>query len=121
MNPRAIISDIDKRFKIKEGSTGEPTQYLGAAISKYYLEDGTWAWAMSSDTYIKAAITNIEGYLKARGGKKLKLKTSCILPSGWKLEIDVTDLLTEDDADYYQSQIGELRGTVELGRIDIAI
>jgi hypothetical protein len=119
MDPQAIITDIDNKFKIKEGSTGEPTQYSGAAISKYYLKDGTWAWAMSSDTYIKAAIANVEGFLKARGEKQLKSKTSCVLPSGWKPEIDVTDLLTESDAGYYQSQIGVLRWSVELGQIDI--
>jgi hypothetical protein len=101
-------------------STGKPTQYLGAAISKYYFEDGSWAWAMSSDTSIKAAVANIEGYLKTRGEKQLKLKTSCVLPSGWKLEIDVTDLLTDEDLGHYQSQIGVLQWAVKLGRIDVA-
>ena len=119
-DPKQIINDIDMKFKIKDGSTGEPTQYLGAAISKYNFDDGSWAWAMSSDTYIKAAIANVEGYLKARGEKQLKSKTSCALPSGWKPEIDVTDLLTDDDTGYYQSQIGVLRWAVELGRIDVA-
>jgi hypothetical protein len=42
-NPKIIISSIDKQFRIKEGLAGEPSQYLGAAISKYQLEDGTWA------------------------------------------------------------------------------
>jgi hypothetical protein len=118
--PKLIISSIDKHFKIKEGSDGEPTQYLGAAISKYQFEDGTWAWAMSSDTYIKSAINNIEAYLKKRNEKQLKTKTSCVLPSGWKPEVDVTDLLLDDDASFYQSQIGVLWWAVELGRIDVA-
>jgi hypothetical protein len=108
-DPKQIINDIDKKFKIKDGSTGELTQYLGAAISRYHFEDGSWAWAMSSDTYIKAAVANVEGYLKARGEKQLKSKTSCVLPSGRKPEIDVTDLLTDEDTRYYQSQIGVLR------------
>jgi hypothetical protein len=42
-DPKLIISSIDKQFKIKEGSNGEPSQYLGAAISKYQFKDGTWA------------------------------------------------------------------------------
>jgi hypothetical protein len=75
---------------------------------------------MSSDTYIKAAVANVEGYLKARGEKQLKSKTSCVLPSGWKPEIDVTDLLSDEDTGYHQSQIGVLRWAVELGRIDVA-
>ena len=74
---------------------------------------------MSSDTYIKGAIENIEIYLKQKG-ERLKTKTSCVLPSGWKPEIDTTDLLSDKDAGFYQSQIGVLRWTVELGRVDIA-
>ena len=119
-DPKAIINEIDKRFKIKEGSTGEPSQYLGAAISRYQLKDGSECWAMSSDTYIKSAIDNIEAYLKAKGQKQLKTKTSCVLPSSWKPEIDTTDLLSDKDIGFYQSQIGILRWAVELARIDIA-
>jgi hypothetical protein len=118
-DPKAIIAEIDKRFKIKEGSTGEPTQYLGATISKYDLADGTWAWAMSSDVYVKASIQNVETHLATKG-EKLKSKTSCVFPSGWKPELDVSNLLSDSDASYYQSQIGILRWAVELGRIDIA-
>jgi hypothetical protein len=75
---------------------------------------------MSSYTYIKSAIANIEAYLKKRNEKQLKTKTSCVMPSGWKPEMDVTDLLLDEDAAFYQSQIGVLRWAVELGRIDVA-
>jgi hypothetical protein len=118
-DPGEIISEIDKRFKIKDGSTGEPTQYLGAKISKYDLQDGSWAWAMSSDAYVKTALDNIGTYLKNKG-ERLKTKTSCVLPSGWRPECDTTDLLSDEEAGFYQSQIGILRWAVELGRIDIA-
>jgi hypothetical protein len=50
----------------------------------------------------------------------LKPKTVCVLPSGWKPELDTTDLLKDEDACFYQSQIGVLWWAVELGRIDIA-
>jgi hypothetical protein len=118
-DPATIIAEIDKRFKIKDGSTGEPKQYLGALISKYQLQDGSWAWAMSSDAYIKSALDNIQIYLNKKG-ERLKTKTSCVLPSGWKPELDTTDLLSDEEAGFYQSQIGILRWAVELGRIDIA-
>jgi hypothetical protein len=39
LNPKHIIDGINRKFKIKEGSTGEPTQYLGATIAKYQVED----------------------------------------------------------------------------------
>jgi Reverse transcriptase (RNA-dependent DNA polymerase) len=33
LDPKSIIDIIDGKFKIKEGSTGQPTQYLGASIT----------------------------------------------------------------------------------------
>jgi hypothetical protein len=35
--------------------------------------------------------------------------------------MDITPVLKEDDASYYQSQIGVLRWIVEIGRIDIVV
>ena len=119
LDPKAIIDKIDGKFKIKEGSTGQPTQYLGATIAKYQVEDGSWAWSMSSDQYVKASLENIKSYMVLRN-TFLKTKTACVLPSGWKPELDTTDLLADEDACFYQSQIGVLRWAVELGRIDIA-
>ena len=120
LNPKHIIDGINGKFKIKEGSTGEPTQYLGATIAKYQVDNGSWAWSMSSDQYVKGAIDNVQAYLQKKG-ERLKTKTACVLPSGWKLEIDTTDLLEDMDACFYQSQIGVLRWAVELGQIDIAV
>jgi Reverse transcriptase (RNA-dependent DNA polymerase) len=60
LDPKSIIDMINGKFKIKEGSTGQPTQYLGASITKYQVEDGSWAWTMSSDQYVKASLENIK-------------------------------------------------------------
>ena len=43
---------------------------------------------MSSESYVKAAIDNVEAWLKKRG-KTLKTKAACVFPSGWKPETDV--------------------------------
>ena len=74
---------------------------------------------MSSEDYCKAAVENVEIWLKKKG-EKLKTSTACVFPSGWKPETDITPELHETDANYYQQQIGVLRWMVELGRIDIA-
>jgi hypothetical protein len=74
---------------------------------------------MNLDQYIKASLENIKLYLVLRK-QFLKTKMACVLPSGWKPELDTTDLLEDEDACFYQSQIGVLRWAVELGRIDIA-
>jgi hypothetical protein len=118
LDPKSIINKIDGKFKIKEGSTGQPTHYLGATIAKYQVEDGSGAWSMSSDQYVKASLENIKLYLVLRK-QFLKIKTACVLPSGRRPELDTTDLLEDEDACFHQSQIGVLRWAVELGRIDI--
>ena len=73
---------------------------------------------MSSKGYVKAAIKNVEIWLEKKG-EKLKTKTVCVFPSGWKPKCDVTPLLNDEDASWFQQQIGVLRWMVELGRMDI--
>ena len=113
-----ILLHIDQHFKLKDGSVGIPDRYLGANIGKYTLADGTEAWYMSSEYYVKAAIKNVELWLEQKG-EKLKTKAACVFPSGWKPELDVTPLLADEEASYFHQQIGVLRWMVELGRIDI--
>ena len=91
LNPSEILDKIHSSFKLKPGSVKEPDQYLGAQISKFQLDDGTYAWALSSDGYVLAAIENVERWMKKRFPDhpkmhRLKDKTSCILPSNWKPE-----------------------------------
>ena len=47
-------------------------------------------------------------WLEKKGGK-LKTKAACVFPSGWKLELDVTPLLADEDASYFHQQIEVLR------------
>jgi hypothetical protein len=74
---------------------------------------------MSSHVYCLNVIANVEAWLEKRG-ERLSTKAACVFPSGWKPELDTTDELAEDDASWYQQQIGVLRWMVELGRVDIA-
>jgi len=37
MNPKAVLASIDTFFKLKQGSDGHPTKYLGADIAKYKI------------------------------------------------------------------------------------
>ena len=61
---------------------------------------------------------NVEEYLRNKG-EKLAAKAPTPLTSNYRLEIDITEELGEDEASYYQSLIGLLRWIVELGRVDI--
>jgi hypothetical protein len=46
-------------------------------------------------------------------------RASSVLPTGYRPELDTTAYCNDEDASYYQQQIGVLRWAVELGRIDI--
>jgi len=50
---------------------------------------------------------------------KLPKRAPTPMTTGYRPELDVTELLDPQTANYYQSLIGVLRWTVEIGRIDI--
>ena len=120
LKPRAILDVIDAHFKLKPDSIGKPTRYLGATISQHYLPDDPTKprWASGPDQYVKEALANVEAWLADRDAK-LKSKAPSVLPSGYRPELDVSELLPDEEASWYASQIGVLRWAVELGRIDI--
>lgn len=118
MNPRDILEKMDQHFLLKDGTIGSPKVYLGTLITKHRFENGDECWAMGSDQYVADAIKNVQTWLTNRG-LMLKSKVSSTLPSGYIPEMDSTPYLDDEDANYYQQQIGVLRWAVELGRIDI--
>ena len=73
---------------------------------------------MSSEKYVKEAIKNVRQWLECRD-KTLKSKASGVLPSGYRPELDTSPLCNDEEANYFQQQIGVLRWAVELGRVDI--
>ena len=119
LNPMEMAAQIETSYKLKDGSLKEPTQYLGANVGQFLLNNGQVYWYTSSEEYTKAALENVEKWLKEKGHRGLPTRTACVLLSKHKPELDVTDELTPDDASYYQQQIGILRWMVELGRIDV--
>ena len=113
------LETLDKYFQMKPGSIGDPDIYLGAKLRKVQLENGVWAWGMSPSKYIQEAVRNVEQHLKERNLPGLKKKAATPLPAGYIPELDLCEELNADDANYFQSQIGVLRWTVELGRVDM--
>jgi hypothetical protein len=114
------LNHLDQHFLLNKGSVGEPTTYLGADIHKFQLPDrpDKSRWAMSAATYVKNAVNNVSNYLSERG-LQLKSKAPTVLPSGYSPELDVSELCDDDEANYFQQQIGVLRWATELGRVDI--
>ena len=113
-----LLNSLDQHYLFKPESIGVPKTYLGAEISEFWLPDQPQKprWAMSSSKYVKEANRNVKTWLEVRG-KYLKTRASSVLPSGYRPELDTSAYCNDEDASYYQQQIGVLRWAVELGRI----
>jgi hypothetical protein len=118
-DPGMSLAQIDKYLKMKPGSIMEPTLYLGAKLKKTVMPNGVVAWGMSSIKYVKAAVQNVQEYLKKNGDRKLKKKVSATFEATYRSEIYESPMLVPEMTNYFQYQIGILRWYVELDRIDI--
>ncbi len=123
-HPNEFMTELSKRFTLKEGSVEEPTLYLGADVVKWYIaeseEPGKVRWALASTKYTKRAIADLEIELEAVG-KRLPTKVTTPLTSGYRPELDQSDDLNPERQNYYQGLIGVLRWITELGRLDILL
>jgi hypothetical protein len=59
---------LASRYTLKKGSVKEPDAYLGAEVKKWTIEGADnptkVRWAMSSDLYVKRAVTEVERELE---------------------------------------------------------
>jgi Reverse transcriptase (RNA-dependent DNA polymerase) len=119
-DPRSIMNRIGQSFSIKEGSDKEPDTYLGADVGKHQFDDDPVPkWTLGADKYVQNALNNVTSWLSDRGRKLVP--TKCVLPTGYRPEIDESPYVTEEEANFYSSQIGVLQWAVELCRVDIAM
>jgi hypothetical protein len=111
---------LQKFYRLKEGSIGKPSTYLGAQIREHHLPDnpGKRIWSMSADKYLKEALYNVENILR-QDNLALPTKVSTPLTSNYRPELDVSPILNASQHNLYQQLVGILRWAVELGRIDI--
>ena len=73
---------------------------------------------MSAEKYVKDAVRQVKEWL-AKRNQTLKSKAPSVLPSGYRPELNATELCNEDNASYFSLVIGILRWAMELGWIDI--
>ena len=116
----AALYELDHYFMMKKGSIGDPDMYLGSKLCQVQLDNGVWAWSISSSKYVQEAVKNVEPWLaKDCAGSKLKKRATAPWPIGYVSELDTTKELEPSKAQYYQSLIGVLHWMCELGRVDI--
>ena len=105
---KVLRDEIGKYFELKEESIGSPSIYLGGKMRKVTLDNGVEAWSFGSSQYVKAAVDNVESYLKERG-EKLVNRAKAPFTSNYRPEIDVSKELDPIGASYYMSLIGILQ------------
>ena len=55
-DPRQVLMQLDRYFKLKKESIGPPKIYLGAKASQVDLPNGVTAWALSASQYAQDAV-----------------------------------------------------------------
>ena len=63
-DPKSIMDYLASRYTLKPGSVQEPDTYLGSQISKFFIVGAENPekprWAMSSEKYVKQAVSEVE-------------------------------------------------------------
>ena len=122
-NATSIMREIGSVYKLKVIDwSKEPwdpqKRYLGADCGDYELSNGTKAWHMSSESYVKAAIKTVKSWLSEED-KQLTRIAKAPPSSRYQPELDVLDILGPDATNWFQNIIRILNWIVELGRVDI--
>jgi hypothetical protein len=120
-NAMSVLARLDKYFKMKPGSMGDPNIYLSATLKQMWLENGTRAWANSPAKYVWASVKNVQKYLKDLGFNKWNLPSKCSNPfaADYEPKMDESEILTAKLALWYALLIGMLRWTVEIGQVNV--
>ena len=126
-NPENAINHIGQMFRIKEGSVGFPSMYLGANVRKWQSQttagESVDCVAMGSTSYIKEAVRAVEERMKEHnlGYESKRYQKTPFTSSSYRPELDATDFCDTNLINFYQNMIGILRWACELGRLDILL
>ena len=109
----------------KKDTIKPPDFYLGTNVQR--LDTGRKeCWGLSSDKYVKEAISNVQKKLKEddfQFHKKLSSPGNAeqlFSSLQYRPELDTSTFCNEEQSTLFMNLIGVLRWIIELGRIDIA-
>lgn len=104
-----VLRQIDFYFRMKPGSIGDPDMYLGGKLRKTQLANGMDVWGLSSSKYVQEAVRNVEKFLAERKAwRKLPRCAATPFERDYWPETDESPELCQEDASFYQLQIGIL-------------
>jgi hypothetical protein len=123
--PHKVMAYLASQYTLKPGSVKEPNTYLGAQISKFYIDGAPDPekprWAMSSEAYVKQAVSDVELVELSSVDLCLPTRVTTPLSQGYQPELEQLRELDSKSGQYYQSLIGVLRWICKLGRVDILV
>ena len=91
------LNKIDKFFKMKAGSIGDPDINLGAKDKPMKMNNGVAAWAISPSKYVNEAVNNCEKWVQENmPGHKKGSRATNPFPRDYDPDLDTTDKLGED-------------------------
>ena len=108
------LSQIEKSFKIKEGSIGPPEVYLGAncQLNPSRIK-GVECWGMSAEQYCKEAVMNVKKKMRDSGFEfNKKLSDPAYSPRhlfsniNYRPKLDVSEMCNNEQYSYYANLIG---------------
>ncbi|KAL7530823.1 hypothetical protein ACHAXR_003692 [Thalassiosira sp. AJA248-18] len=118
----SVLLRLDKYFKLKQGSVGDPDMYLGAKIRLTTLPNGVNAWGMSPSKYVQEAVRNCQDQVRTNLEKfSLPKRAENPFSMGYEPELDTSRPLDPEEASYYQSIIGIMRWKDFYGDVNEAI
>ena len=90
------LMKIDKYFKLKPSSIGDPDIYLGANLKYTRAANGVWCCTLSPSKYVQEACKNCEPFLKNNFDSKYPLPKMAPYPfvGRYRPETDMTDPLS---------------------------
>jgi hypothetical protein len=125
-NAMSVIREIDIFFKMKSGTIGDPDiYYLGSKLRLLTLPNGVWAWSLLASKYVPEAIRNVKDYFKQErpGWTPASMAETSYSTTpfrrDYRPELDMSVELGDEEASFFQSQIGILQWMVEISRVDI--
>ena len=106
---KATMEKLGTLYQLKPGIVGPPDCYLGGNVGNFQHEDGTMAWFMSANDYVKAACANFVTMIE-NDGLKLATGGQAERPyhEKYRPEVDLTDEVNKQLTNIYQQLIGIL-------------
>ena len=116
--PELTMKGFMEQVKLKNDFVGPPESFIGAQLA-FKCINGVDCWTMTSQSYLKEAIKNVERSIKDKGLPPLQSKALTPLSSKHKPKLDISAECYTKETKFYQELVGILQWAVEIGQVDI--